>query len=278
MPGFTETTFYDSFATLTIKNFSKEFQKQFITHRPAVEMLFDGNRYTDAKGGQLWQGIAEYGFNPSVKFFDGADQFSQEVGQFAQPMIYRWRYMGASISMLKTEMLENRGPVALASLIEGRLRQVMRTMNLIIGNEIFGDGTNYGGKTIIGLAAAISTTPTVNATAGNVGSIDATVFKWWQNNAVTSFGSFAAHGVNGTSDDLVLRTWNNCTDGPRTPTTILSDQATFEYYNKTLLAPVRFVDQVGGTADLSFKKLAYKDKTWTLTADTMDMVAAQGCN
>lgn len=263
MPTTTETTTYDSFVTLTIKNYEKKLNKQFLEYRPAVNILFDNYKHTDTKGGRIWQGIAEYGVNPTVKFFDGADTFSQEVTQVAQPIMYQWRYMGATISLLKTEMLENSGPVALADLTEVRLKQCLRTMNLIIGNEIFSDGTNYGGKTFVGLAAAVSTTPSADPASGSLGGLSAATWNWWRNNATTSFGSFAANGVNGSASDLVLRQFNNCTDGMvERPTDIISDQATWEFYNKTNIQPVRYVDQVNATADLSFKALEYQGIKW----------------
>lgn len=250
---------YDSFLTLTIKNYSSQQSKNFLEYRPAVKILFDDYSQTDAKGGRFWQGIASYGTNPTVKFFAGTETFSQEVSQTDQPIQNEWRYMGGTVSISETEMLENSGPVALASLLESRMKQLNRTFNLIIGNEIFSDGTHYDGKTFTGLAAYISTTPTTGVVSG----LDSATWTWWRNNATTSCGSFAVNGVNGSTQDLVLRMHNNCTDGMfDRPTDLISDQNTWEYYNRTNLQPVRYIDQVRGTADLSFRALEYQGMKW----------------
>lgn len=264
MPTTQEIINYDSFLTLTIKNYSDQLQKNFLQYRPSVSVLMDEYGHTDTRGGRIWQGMAEYGTNPTGKFFDGPDTFDQTPAQVAQPIQYQWRYLGSAVSMTKTEMLENSGPVALANLAEVRIRQAVRTMVLILGNETFGNGTNYGGKTIAGLASAISTTPSTGA----VGGLDPATWTWWRNNAITSFGSFAANGVNGSAQDLVLRQFNNCTDGMfDRPTCIISDQTTWEFYNRTNLQPVRYIGtnnpaREGNAADLSFKALEYQGMKW----------------
>jgi hypothetical protein len=203
--------------------------------------------------------MVDYGQSTTLQFFSGSDTFNTQPQQVAQALRYDWKYLGWSISMTKTEQLENSGPVALASLLDARMKQGNRTADLVIGNEIFSDGTNFGGKSFIGLAAAISTTPTVGA----VGALDPAVWPFWQNNAATTFGSFAANGPNGTADAWIT-TWNNCTDGTITPDFTISAQNVFEWYHKTLNVPVRFVRPggQGGTGDITWASLEYMGKPW----------------
>lgn len=260
MPTTSETINYDTFFTMTIKNYSKTLEKNFLQYRPSVEILFDNYAKSDTRGGRIWQGMAEYGQSPTVKFFNGPDTFAQEPTQTAQPIQYNWRYMGGSVSIAKTEMLENSGPVALADITESRINQVLRTMNLQLGNEIFSDGTNYGGQTIVGLQAGIATD---NTTV--VGGLDPAVWPFWRNNFVKNCGSFAANGVNGTTQDVVLSLFNNCTDGSvERPTDIISDQSTWEFYNRTNVQQVRYVRADGdqSSGDLSIKGLEYQGIRW----------------
>jgi hypothetical protein len=263
MPTTSETIQYDSFFTLTLKNYSKQLEKNFLEYRPAVSILFDQYAHKDTRGGRIWQGIAEYGINNTVKFFAGAETFSQEVAQVAQPIMYPWKYLGGSVSMTKTEMLENSGPVALADLLEVRVKQALRTMNLVIGQEIFSDGSNYGGQTFQGLGAIISATPSTDPSTGAVGGLSAATWNFWRNNFQAAGDTFANKGVNGATGDYVLRNWNNCTDGmAETPTHVVSDQTLWEAYNRTNLQPVRYVDEIKGTADLTFRALEYQGRKW----------------
>lgn len=253
---------YDTFLTTTLKNYSKTLEKNFLQYRPEVEILFNNYAKSDTRGGRFWQGMAEYGQSTTVKFFNGPDAFSQEPGQFALPIMYQWRYMGGSVSMARTEALENSGPAALADITEGRVNQVMRTMNLILANEIWSDGTNYGGLTIEGLAKGI---PTNNTTS--LGGLNPATQTFWRNNFQTSCGSFAANGVNGTVQDLVLTMFNNCTDGMiDRPTDIISSQDVFEYYNRTNTQLVRYIREGGdqSSADLTIRPqgLEYQGIRW----------------
>ena len=259
MPTTQEIINYDSFLTMTIKNYSKQLKGQYLTNRPAVGLMFDRYRHTDSSGGRTWQGMVDYGQSATAQFFAGSDTFNTNPQQVAQPIRYDWKYLGGSISVTKTEQLENSGPVALASLLNTRMNQLNRTFDLIIGNEIFSDGTNFGGKSFVGLAAAISTTPAVGA----VGGLDPAVWGFWQNNAATAFGSFAANGPNGTTDAWIT-IWNNCTDGTRKPDFTISAQAPWEYYHKTCNSPVRFTRPggQGGTADVTWESLDYMGKPW----------------
>lgn len=251
----TQTITYDSFFTLTLTNFSTVSEKNFLEYRPGLMVLFDQFGKTDARGGRFWQGIAEYGTNPSATYYSGVDTFTQESAQVALPLNYEWKYLGGALSMTQQEMLENSGPVALADITELRLRQIMRTLALLINQEIYGDGTNYGGKAFVGLGAAISSTGT-----NTVGGLDPVTYPWWKNNAIPSAGSWATYGV-GSTADKVLTLWNNCSDGPMVPDAVISDQTTWERYNRTNVAQMRYIDH-NGPADLTFQALAYQGKKW----------------
>lgn len=255
----TETINYDTFFTAVIKNYDTELRKNFLEYRPGIMVLMDNYGKKDTSGGRIWQGIVEYGSNPSITFFDGAQTFSQEVSQTALPIQVQWRYLGGSVGMTKVEMMENRGQAALFNIAESRIRQATRTMATVLNGEVYSDGTNYGGKTITGLASLVSTTPTT----GTVEGLDAATNPFWRNTAVTSCGSFAANGVKGTAQDLVLTAFNNATDGMTdSPNVILSDQATLEYYNRTLLSTTRYLDAQSKTGDLSFRALEYQGVKW----------------
>ncbi len=250
----TSSITYDSFFTLTINNYSSVLEKNFLEYRPGLMVLFDQFGKTDNRGGRYWQGIAEYGTNPSAKYYAGVDTFSQESAQVALPIVYEWKYLGAALSMTQQEMLENSGPVALADITELRLRQTMRTLALLINQEIYGDGTNYDGKTFVGLGAAVASTPT-----NTVGGLSGSEYPWWKNNAIPSAGAWPTYGVGGTTD-RVLNLWNNCSDGTETPDCIISSQDLWELYNKTNVQYIRYVDQ--NTADLTFSALTYQGKKW----------------
>jgi hypothetical protein len=81
----TQSITYDSFFTLTLNNYSSVLEKNFLEYRPGLMVLFDQFGKTDTRGGRFWQGIAEYGTNPSAKYYNGVDTFSQESSDAHPP-------------------------------------------------------------------------------------------------------------------------------------------------------------------------------------------------
>jgi len=244
---------FDTFFTATIKNFKKGLEKNFLDYRPVVSVMMDNYKKTDTAGGRIYQTSAAYGYNSTTKWFQGAETFDQTPAQTALPLIYQWFYLGSAVSTTRTEQVENRGKVALFNILQSRIDQAMRTMTTDLGTALYGDGSGFNNLAPVGLAGMISTTPTVDLTPRPVGGLSATNV-WWRNNAVTSFGSFAANGVKGTSQDLVYSTMNLCTDGAvKRPKVILSAQDVAGYYNQTNLGIVRYIDVPGQKADLTFQ-------------------------
>src|SRR5438876_6541045 len=262
MAAVTETINYDSFLTSTLKKYKPELKKNFIESRPGVNLLMDDYGHEES-GGYAVQLRAEFGNNNNTKFISPYDQVPTTPSEYALPMLYQWRHMGSAATVSEIEKAANSGKEKMFDLLDGRIRQAVRSSVNLTGSEIYSDGTSFGGNTIIGLAAGISTTPTVDPASGPVGGIDAPSHIWWQNNAITSAGSFAANGVGGATTDLVITMYNNCTDGMMDrPSGILSGQDVYEDYNRSLTSTVRTLDP-HKRGDLAFESLDYHGIAWT---------------
>lgn len=254
----TETVEWDTFYTATLRNFESTLHKQFLKYRPTVEKLFDNFSLSDSRGGRTWQGIAEHGLAPTVKMFRGAESFSQEVTQTMLPIRQDWVYAGGSVSMAVTEGLENSGAVALADILETRVNQVLRSVNILIGNEIFGDGSNYPeAGTIDGLKKLLAENSTTSACG-----LDPATYTWWQNNYRTGCGAFATYGIYGASADYIMNMFNACSDGDADrPSFIVCDQGFWEAYarriNYTGAAHSMVTYQKSGEPDGAWKALSY---------------------
>lgn len=257
------TTVFDSFFTSTITKYLPGLTKNFIEDRPILTELFDNYKHMDT-GSYAIQGAVEYGTNTNVKMFEPYDGIDSTPTETALPYLFYWRQLGGAATISEVEWIANNSSKEkIFDLFESRLRQLTRSMRNLLGTLTYGDGTAYNNRSIIGLAAAISTTPTSDPSSGAVGGLTAADHTFWRNNATTSCGSFATYGVNGTTSDKVETGWNNCCDGSTTPHFIIGDQTTFESYNRTLLGTVKYNDPAGSaTGDLSFGKLMYKGRPW----------------
>jgi hypothetical protein len=257
------TTTFDSFFTSTITNYLPGLTKNFIEDRPILKELFDNYKHMDT-GSYAVQGAVEYGQNINVKMFEAYDGMDTTPSETALPYIYSWRQLGGAATISEVEWISNNSSKEkIFDLFESRLRQLTRSLRNLLGTLTYGDGTSYNNRAITGLAAAISTTPSTNPTAGAVGGLDATAYTWWRNNATTSCGSFANYGVNGAVSDYIESAWNNCTDGATQPHFLISDQTVYEYYNATQLKLIHYNDpNHEERGDLSFSRLMYKGRPW----------------
>ncbi len=261
MPGVSDTINYDSFFTSTTKNYRTDLTKNFLLYRPSVNLLFDNYGHME-KGGYAIQQPLEFGDNAPTKMFTPYGKADVVPTEFANPAIIPFRRAISAAVVSEEEIDANSGKSALFDLMMGRIRLSERSVAKLLGNQIYSDGTSFGGNTFQGLAAGVSITPDSDPASGPVHGVPVGPNPWWKNQATINCGSFAAHGVRGTTDDLVFNMFLNCTDGSYDrPTAILSDQIPFEGYNAALLQIARQIDpyKVG---DLSFAALEYQGMPW----------------
>ena len=83
----------------------------------------------------------------------------------------------AAVTMSGLEMLQNSGKQAIIDLLEGRMMIAEKQLMDRINQDLYGDGTGNNGKNLIGLAAAVSSTPAT----GVYGGIDSSAWSFWRN-------------------------------------------------------------------------------------------------
>jgi|APGre2960657373_1045057.scaffolds.fasta_scaffold05670_1 hypothetical protein len=100
----------------------------------------------------------------------------------------------AAVSISGFEMLQNSGKEAIIDLLEGRIQVAEGQLLNQVSSDLYGDGTGNSGKALVGLAAAISKTPT----SGTYGGINRANWTFWRNVAfdATTTGGAAADKTN----------------------------------------------------------------------------------
>lgn len=111
---------------------------------------------------------------------------AQDVISAAQ---YDIKQAACAVTMSGLEMLQNNSKEQMIDLMEARIKVAESTMQNLISQGIYSDGTANGGKQIVGLEVAVSKTPTT----GVYGGIDRAVWTFWQNQASVAAGTTAAN-------------------------------------------------------------------------------------
>ena len=157
----------------------------------------------------------------------------------------------AAVSMSGLEMLQNAGKEQIIDLLEGRIQVAEAQLMNQISAGVYSDGTGNGGKDIVGLAAAISTSPT----SGTYGGINRATWTFWRNVAfdATTDGGAAATSAN--IQSYMNRVAVQLVRGTDRPDMIVADNNYYRLYLESLQAIQRISSE--SSAGAGFTSLKY---------------------
>ena len=195
-------------------------------------------------GGRLIYEELSFAENGNAGFYSGYDLLpvaAQDVISAAQ---FDIKQAACPVVISGLEMLQNAGPEQMIDLISARIDVAESTMQNLICGGLYSDGLGYGGKQIVGLNAAIPTTPNT----GVYGGIDRATWTFWRSKLVDV--------ANTTTIQANMNTlWSSLVRGTDAPDLILMDNLTWAAYTASLQAQQRFTDASVG--NLGFPSLKY---------------------
>lgn len=258
----TETRTFNTLFSLTMDAYSEEATKNMLTSFPLIDLLFRNGKARVVGGGARIDVPISYGYNPGAQWYQGADVLDMTPFEVATKAIYDWKQLHAPVTYTGEERRKNRGEFQIKDLVREKIEATENTLWKVLEIAMVGDGTANNGKVILGLDALFPTAATADPAVGAIGGITATGNAWWQNYAVTSFGSFAANGPGGTAADAWLNAWNTISDGPDQPDLIISSQDVYEMYHRALIDQSQIILSTNTTGSLTFRAIKYNGTTW----------------
>lgn len=257
-------TFNTLFAT-TLDEYAPQAAVNTLTSFPLVDRMYRAGNASIKSGGNRIEVGVRYGMNPGAQWYQGADVLDMTPFESNTLAKYDWKQLHFPVTYTGEEVRKNRGPAQRLDLVAEKIAATEVTARKVLDIAMSGDGTANAGKVILGLEALFPTTPTSDPAVGAIGGISVTGNPWWQNTAVTGFGSFAAFGPGGTTSDTWLNTFNTISDGADTPDFILSAQNVYEFYHSANIGVVQIIMSENATGTLSFPTLKYmgKDFFWS---------------
>lgn len=158
-----------------------------------------------------------------------------------------WKQTAATIAISGLEERQNAGSeTRIINLMDAKTKQAEMSIKEELNRQAFGSGTDSTSD-LTGLQTIVSTT----ATTGGIAT-GASTNTWWQGKVNTSGGSFATGGI-----DAMRTKFNDVTRGSDHCDFIITDQTTFERYERVLQPQERFNDTK--LADAGFQNLKFKD-------------------
>lgn len=159
------------------------------------------------------------------------------------------KQLACPVVMSGLEQLQNSSREQMIDLLESRMAVAEATMANIASQGFYGDGTAAGGRAVVGIDAAISTTPTL----GTYGGINRATWAFWRNKFTSVAAAISATNVLPVMNAM----WASLVRGADRPNLIIMDSLFWTQYTAALQAQQRFSDPK--MADFGFPTIKFMD-------------------
>lgn len=207
-----------------------------------------GNVDTFSGGNVILQELS-FRDNANADYYSGYDLLPVSAQDVISAAQYDIKQVAVPVVISGLEILQNSGKEKMIDLMKARLAVAESSMENLIANGLYSDGTGSGGKQITGLGAAVPVSPTTT-----YGGIDPVAFPFWANQ-VTDTSGVTASTIQASFNSLYAKLVRNSDK----PDVIAVDNATWALYVNSLQAQQRFTDVKKGEAGFDVLKFMGAD-------------------
>jgi hypothetical protein len=212
-----------------------------------AKMNMGGNIKTFGGGSTILEEIS-FATNGNAGWYSGYDLLPTAAQDVISAAEFDIKQLACSVVMSGLEALQNSGREQMIDLMESRLAVAEASMANITSLAIYGDGTAAGGRSIVGLDAAVPTTPTT----GTYGGINRATWPFWR-----SYYSTQA-SLSATTVLTPMNTaWASLVRGADRPNLLVMDNLFWGAYIAALQAQQRFTDPK--MAEFGFPTIKFMD-------------------
>ncbi len=250
-----DTRSMDAFLTTTLSEYLPTLHDNIFDDVPMLSYLNgklgrairSANKVKEMKrGGDRIVEPLLYGRNSTAGSYSGTEPLDTTLQDGITNAEFPWKYYSVAIGIEGGQQRANRSKFRLINLLQAKTTQAELTLQELLNQHAYLDGTGNSSKNLEGWAKHISTTATT-------GSLAPGTHDWWKATVTTSVGSFAANGT-----DKMTNIFNTLTIGNVGPEVMFTTQSIFEAYEASLTDQKRFTNTM--VADSGFSSLTFKNK------------------
>lgn len=168
---------------LTMDRYSSTLVSNMPKKSPLLNWITKNGRSTEGNwSGKSYNQPLEYGLNTNAMWFVRSEQFRvDETEAFANAM-YTLRQFVGTVTLVGVDDVINDGKEAVVNYYEAKVKNLEKSLQLMLARSAWYDGTENDGKSFAGLRHAVVDNPAL----GMVGGIDRTRTDqegrfWWRN-------------------------------------------------------------------------------------------------
>lgn len=251
--AFPNSVINDIVAT-TLELRSKDIADNVTAHNAALAQMSKKGNVELADGGSEIREHFSFATNGNAGSYSGYDQLPTAAADVLTGAQFSYAQYACPVSFSGLELLKNSGKEQLIDLIKARIDVAESSMQNIINQHMYLDGTGNNGKNLTGLAAAV---PLANTT-GTYGGIDRSVAAnaVWRNKKFQASVDGAGVATSSTLFNQWATFWNTqLVRGVDKPSIILCGPTLFALYESTLTNMMRYSDTE--TANMGFTNVTF---------------------
>lgn len=241
---------FDDIAATTIDNYRHSLEDNIFEALILLWFLKSKGRKNVLTGGTNIVVPLMYSKNTTVKSYSDYETLDVSPSTGFTAATYPWQQIAGSVTISgKEERVNSGSETQIVNLLDSKVKQLELSMEDVVNEQLFGDGTGNDNKDLLGLQAIVADTPT----SGILGGIDRATEVWWRNQYTTATKS-------STDFDNLLAAMRSiyrlCSVGTDHPDLGLADGAVLDGYESLLVQNLRLTDTKLG--DAGFENLKFK--------------------
>jgi len=199
-----------------------------------------------AAGGRTIVQEIEQALNTNGGWYAGYDPLSTTPFEPFSAAEYDWKQAYVPVVWSGLEKLKNMGEFEVIDLVASRVRNGEKSLNDLVAQASYSDGTGSGGKQMHGLQLLIISAPTTG-TVGGISRVDNT---FWRNQVATVTMSATSVNIATFNPSEFMRGLNTlaiaCTRGSDRPDLYVADGIGYRFYLESLQPIQRITDETLG--------------------------------
>lgn len=184
----------------TIEKRSKKIADNVTKNNALLAKLSQKGKVRPFSGGRLIYEELSFQENGNGGWYSGYDALPVAAQDVISAAEFSIKQLAVPVPISGLEELQNAGPEAFIDLLEARLGVAEATMQNLISDGLYSDGTGSSGNEITGLDAAVPQDPTT----GTYGGINRATWTFWQSQLVDPGSTPTSTTIQGHMTDLFL--------------------------------------------------------------------------